>query len=411
MNIYFVIIIGSLLAGLILNTLANLLGARHLSPRLPDRFRDAIDQGSYAKSQEYARAGMRLETVQDICSTAIILAVILGGGFEIADQFARSFATTPVITGLLFFAILGFAADLLSLPFAIYSTFVLEARFGFNTTTVKTFILDKLKGLLLSVIIGGPLLAAVLWFFHATGPAAWLWCWLVVTIVTLFLSYLAPVVILPLFNKFTPLEAGELRTAIETLAKQAGFALTGLFVMDGSKRSTKGNAFFTGLGNKKRIALFDTLVENQSTDEIAGVLAHEIGHSKLGHIKKTLAVSILKTGAVFWLMSLFLESRGLFDAFGVAQLSPHAGLVFFGLLYTPISLILSIISSAVSRKHEFEADAFAAQLTGRPEDLASALVKLSAKNLSNLTPHPLMVWLHYSHPPVLERLKRLDKKT
>ncbi|MBU1247397.1 MAG: M48 family metallopeptidase, partial [Proteobacteria bacterium] len=226
-------------------------------------------------------------------------------------------------------------------------------------------------------------------------------------VATLCITYLAPAFILPLFNTFTPLEAGELRTAIEGLAVRAGFALSGVFIMDGSKRSTKGNAFFTGLGNKKRIALFDTLVEDQSVEEISGVLAHEIGHSKLGHIRKRLVVSILKTGVIFWLLSLFLHNRELFEAFSMTEMSTHAGLIFFALLYTPVSLALSVVSSAVSRKHEFEADAYAAQLTGHPADLASALKKLSAKNLSNLTPHPLMVWLHYSHPPVMQRLERL----
>lgn len=408
MNIYLAIITCSLLAATALNTLANLLGARHLSPNLPERFRNVMDQERYFRSQEYARADLRLDTIQDLCSTALILGLIMSGGFDAVDIFARSFGLSAIPTGLVFFAVLGLGADLFALPFSLYRTFALEERFGFNTTTAGTFALDKLKGWLLGLLIGGPLLAAILWFFKSAGPAAWLWCWLATTAVTLFTTYVAPVLILPLFNTFTPLPDGELKEAIQTLARRAGFAISGLFLMDGSKRSTKGNAFFTGLGAKKRIALFDTLVESQTTQEITAVLAHEIGHSKLGHVKRRLAVSILKTGAVFWLLSLFLGNAELFEACSMSEMSIHAGLLLFGLLYTPVSLALSLISGAVSRRHEFEADAYAAKLTGAPQNLASALTKLSAQNLSNLTPHPLMVLLHYSHPPVLQRLARLE---
>ncbi|MBU1248181.1 MAG: M48 family metallopeptidase, partial [Proteobacteria bacterium] len=238
MNIYLLVIVCSLLTGYGLNALANLLGARHLSARLPAPFRDMLNQEQYAKSQEYARAGMRFDTVEELCSTLVILVIILAGGFDVLDGLVRSAGHGPIVTGLLFFAVLGLAGDLLALPFSIYHTFILENRFGFNTTTPGTFIMDKLKGWGLSVLIGGPLLAAVLWFFAAAGPWAWVWCWLVTVAATLCITYLAPVFILPLFNTFTPLEEGELRTAIESLAVRAGFALSGIFIMDGSKRST-----------------------------------------------------------------------------------------------------------------------------------------------------------------------------
>ncbi|HAS88917.1 MAG TPA: peptidase M48, partial [Desulfovibrio sp.] len=244
-------------------------------------------------------------------------------------------------------------------------------------------------------------------FFNAAGSLAWLWCWLFTVVITLGVQYLAPTWILPLFNKFTPLEDGELKEKIEKFAKDNGFELSGIFMIDGSKRSTKANAYFTGFGKKKRIALFDTLINNLSTDEIVAVLAHEIGHSKLGHIRKMMTMSIINTGAVFLLMSFFLGNKELFAAFGMQNISVHAGLIFFALLYTPVSIVLSIFSNIRSRKHEFEADAFAAQTTHGPEALIGALKKLSVSNLSNLTPHPFYVWLEYSHPPVLKRIEAL----
>lgn len=351
---------------------------------------------------------MRFSTVSETFNTSLTFIFILAGGFNWFDLIVRSFDYSPIVTGLLYFGGISVASGLFSLPFEIYQTFVLENRFGFNNTTVATFISDRIKGLFLSAILGGLLLAGVLYFFEMTGSHAWLWCWGLAVTFTLTLTYVAPTWILPLFNKFTPLEEGELRTALEEYARKADFTLSGIFAMDGSKRSSKGNAFFTGFGRRKRIALFDTLIKEQTTEEIVAVLAHEIGHAKLGHIKKRLGVGIVKTGAVFYLMSLFLDSPGLFAAFGMEHQSVYTGLIFFVLLYTPVSMGLGIVSNAISRKHEFEADAFAASTTGQPEAMISALKKLSASNLSNLTPHPLAVWLDYSHPPVLARIHALD---
>ncbi|MGE4506202.1 MAG: M48 family metallopeptidase, partial [Desulfovibrionaceae bacterium] len=272
-----------------------------------------------------------------------------------------------------------------------------------------TFALDRLKGWLLTALLGGALLAALLWFLGRAGPLAWVWCWLAVSGFSLAMALLGPTLLLPLFNRFTPLEPGTLREGIEAMAARAGFRLSGIFVMDGSRRSTKGNAFFTGIGPTRRIALFDTLVDAQSTEETVGVLAHEIGHSRLGHIRKRLLTGVLKTGALLWLVSLFLQRPELQMALGMSEPSVHAGLLLFGVLFTPLSLPLSMLSAAVSRHHEFEADAFAARLTGRPGALASALAGLAARNKTNLTPHPLEVWLHHSHPPVLQRLARLER--
>lgn len=408
MNIYLAIILISLGISWLLGVLSNILNARHMAPEVPQEFADVFDSATYAKSQNYARATMRFSTVADTISTVLTFAVILAGGFNWLDVIVRSFAWSPLLTGLAYIGLLSLISYAVSLPFEIYQTFVLENRFGFNTTTVGTFVSDRIKGLVLNSILGGGLLAGVLFFFEKTGSSAWLWCWGLATAFSLGLTYVAPTWILPLFNKFTPLEEGELRSALEAYAHKAQFELSGIFVMDGSKRSTKGNAFFTGFGNRKRIALFDTLINEQSTEEIVAVLAHEVGHAKRGHIRKRLIVGILKTGVVFYLMSLFMGSAELFAAFGMEHMSTYAGLIFFVLLYTPVSLVLSIVANRVSRKHEFEADAFAAQTTGNPESMIAALKKLSASNLSNLTPHPLTVWLSYGHPPVLERVRVLS---
>jgi len=407
LNIYLSVIIGSLLASWLLGVLSKFLSAKALAPQPPEEFAEAFDSETFAKSQDYSRATMRFSNVTETFNTTLTILVILAGWFNSLDLAVRSFGFGPITTGLAYIGSLGLISGFVGLPFEIYHTFVLENRFGFNTTTVGTFIKDRIKSLALSLVIGGVMIAGILLFFEQTGSYAWLLCWGFAVAATLGLTYVAPTWILPMFNKFTPLQDGELRNALEKYARDSGFRLSGIFVMDGSKRSTKGNAFFTGFGKRKRIALFDTLIKEQTTDEIVAVLAHEVGHSKLGHIKKRLAVGILKTGAIFYLMSLFLRSPDLFSAFGMENQSIYAGLIFFVLLYTPISLILSILSNRVSRKHEFEADQFAARTTGKAAAMVSALKKLSASNLSNLTPHPLTVWLEYGHPPVLERIRAL----
>ncbi|WP_027179708.1 M48 family metallopeptidase [Maridesulfovibrio bastinii] len=409
MNIYLLIIIVSLGGACALGILARRLNETALNPVLPQEFDRIFDPEKYKKTQAYSREGMKFENISSLISTLITIIFILAGGFNLIDTISRSAGYGPVVTGLIFFAVLAFLGDVLSTPFDIYQTFVIEEKYGFNRTTIPTFIIDKLKGYLLGAVIGGILLSGVLLFFNATGSFAWFLCWLFTVAVMVGIQYIAPVWILPLFNKFTPLEDGELKEKIEAFARENGFELEGIFIIDGSKRSTKANAYFTGFGKKKRIALFDTLVNELTTDELVAVLAHEIGHCKLGHIRKMLITTIIKTGVIFLLMSFFLNSRELFDAFSMEHMSVYAGLVFFALLYTPVSIVLSIFSNISSRKHEFEADHFAAEKTGRPESLVTALKKLSASNLSNLTPHPFYVWLEYSHPPVLARIEALRK--
>jgi STE24 endopeptidase len=298
------------------------------------------------------------------------------------------------------------AQQITSVPFDLYGTFVLEEKFGFNRMTFSTWFRDHLKAAILGVSIGAPLLAALLWLFQSV-PMAWLWGWVLVTAFSLGLTYVAPTWIMPLFNKFEPLDDGELKSEIHAMAEKCEFPLKEVTVMDGSKRSAKSNAFFTGLGDNKRIALFDTLIENHTVPELAGVLAHEIGHFKKGHIIKSLVIGIFTTGAMFFLLGLMMENRSLFDAFGLEKTSVYVSLVLFGLVISPVNELLSVAGNWMSRKHEFEADAYAAKVTGNPEAMANALRKLSKDNLSNLTPHPFYVFLNCTHPPVVERVRAL----
>jgi STE24 endopeptidase len=395
-----------------LDLVATLLNLKALTPELPGEFADVFDAERYARSQAYTRESARFELIHATFSLAVLLLFWLLGGFGWLDAFARTRLAAEIPAGLLFLGLLFLGHTLIHLPFSIYDTFVIEEKFGFNKTTPRTFVIDQLKGLLLAALIGLPLAAGILWIFGRV-PQAWLWAWGFLVAFQLFLTWLAPTLILPLFNKFTPMPDGPLRQAIEAMAAKCGFPLGEISVMDGSKRSTKANAFFTGFGKTKKIALYDTLVEEQTQDELVAVLAHEIGHFKLRHIVQRLAVSIVQAGVLFYLLGRIIDggpfSRALFDAFGVATISPHVGLVLFGLLFAPASRLLGVAAAAWSRKHEFEADAFAARATGRPESLVSALKKLSAKNLSNLTPHPFRVFLDHSHPPVLARIAALRR--
>jgi STE24 endopeptidase len=332
---------------------------------------------------------------------------ILAGGFNYVDQFARSFNLGSIPTGLMFAGILVFVSQLLHIPFSVYSTFVIEDKYGFNRTTVKTFALDILKSWLLMALIGGALFSIVIWFFDRTGTWAWLYCWIAVVVIQLFLTFIAPVVIMPLFNKFIPLEDGELKSSIENYARLQGFKIKGVFKMDASKRSTKSNAFFTGFGRFRRIVLFDTLIEKHTVDELASVLAHEMGHYKKKHILISIIISIITSGLMFFILALFLNNQELFAAFKMQHTSVYASLLFFGFLYAPIEMVLGIFGNMLSRRHEYAADAYAITTYRKPEAMIAALKKLSVDNLSNLTPHPLKVLLQYSHPPVLERIRAI----
>jgi STE24 endopeptidase len=410
MNIFTIIILAAILVDFTLGIISNRLNLKALTKKLPEEFEDVYDEETYAKSQEYTRTGTKFGFVTGTFNLLLLLAFWFAGGFNWLDQWARGFDFGVIVTGLIFIGVLVLAKMIISLPFGIYSTFVIEERFGFNKTDAKTYITDRLKGIMLMVCIGGPLLAGIIAFFEYGGTWAWVYAWLAVTAFTLVMQYVAPTWIMPLFNKFKPLEDGELRLAIEKYADKVDFPLQGIYVMDGSKRSSKSNAFFTGFGRNKRIALYDTLIENHTTEELVAVLAHEIGHYKKKHIVKNMAISILHTGIMFALLSIFLQVPALFDAFYMEQMSVYAGLLFFGLLYSPVETILGIFMQKMSRKHEYEADHFAAATIEESEQMVRVLKKLSKDNLSNLTPHPFFVYLNYSHPPVLKRIHAIRHK-
>ncbi len=407
MNVWLLTILLTLLATCLLDVVASLLNIRALSPTLPEEFMEVYTPTEYKTSQDYTRSLAYLSIFQTTFSTLITVFFILVGGFNFLDIWARNLAEQEIIIGLIFIGSLISLSFLIGLPFSIYSTFVIEERFGFNRTTAKTFILDILKGTLLVLLLGGPLLAVILWFFTHVGPHGWLFCWLGVVLFSLAFQFFAPILIMPLFNTFSPLEDGSLRDAIVDYALQEQFTLQGIFTMNGSKRSSKVNAFFTGFGKFKKIVFFDTLIKKLQTIEILAVLAHEMGHFKLKHMQGNMVASIIQIGVMFFLLSLFLDNQQLSVALDLENLSVHASLVLFGFLYSPINLLISILFHFISRQHEFAADKYAVETTCSAQHLISGLKKLCSANLANLTPHRFMVFLYYSHPPALERIERL----
>ena len=407
MNIFGAVVFFTLVITFLVKLVSELLNLKSAAAGLPDEFIGVYDEDAYRKSRDY----LRVSTIFSLFGSAFDLSVLLlfwfFGGFNLLDIFIRGYGFNPIATGVLYIGTLLLMQSCIDLPFSIYKTFVIEEKFGFNKTTPKVFVADIIKSLCLALLIGTPLLGTILWFFEKTGPMAWLWAWGGITAVSLLLQYVAPTWIMPLFNKFVPLEEGELKSAIMQYASKVCFPLTGIFVLDGSKRSSRANAFFTGFGKRKRIALFDTLIESHPLPELVAVLAHEIGHFKKKHIIINMILSLSNLGVLFYLLSLFMNDRLLFDAFYMTDISVYGCLIFFSLLYSPVVWILSIVILALSRKHEFEADFFAVTTYEEGVTLADALKKLSRNNLSNLTPHPLYVFLNYSHPPVMQRILRI----
>ena len=404
----FYIILAILVIDFLFDRLLDYLNSTRWSNKLPFELQGIYDEDKYRKSQNYLRENMRFGLLTSSLSFVLIIAFLLLGGFPFLDNWVRQYTEHPILMALLFFGIIGLASDLLSTPFDIYHTFVIEEKYGFNRTTPKTYVADKLKGWLLAIILGGGLMAVIIWFYQMAGSYFWLYAWAFLTFFSIFMAMFYSTLIVPLFNKQTPLEEGELRDAIEKFSQKAGFKLDNIFVIDGSKRSSRANAYFSGLGKKKRIVLFDTLIEEHTTEELVAVLAHEIGHYKKKHITKGMFVSIISSGAMLYLLGLFINRRELSMALGVEQSSFHIGIIAFGLLYSPVSTLLGIAGNYMSRKHEYQADAFAAEKY-KPEPLQEALKKLSVNNLSNLRPHPVNVSVNYSHPPLLQRLNHLEK--
>jgi len=404
MNPFFFIILFALLIEYAIGVVANLFNLKSLRSEPPPALAGIYKLEDYRKSQEYSRTNTRFNFITSTFSLGVLLAFWFTGGFNYLDQIVRPWGFVPILNGLFYIGILLTGYSLLMLPFSIYHTFVIEGRFDFNKTTPRTFLVDTIKGLGLAALLGAVLLSGILALFEYAGYYAWIYCWIAVTVFSLILQYVAPTWIMPLFNKFTPVESGELKEAILNYARSVDFPIKNVFVMDGSKRSTKSNAFFTGFGHNKRIALFDTLIEKHTVPELVAVLAHEIGHYKKKHILQGTIINILHTGVLFFVLSIFLNSPGLYEAFYMEQQSIYAGILFFGLLYTPLEMVISVIMNALSRRNEYEADHFAAETIQHPQHFIEALKKLHAGNLSNLTPHPFYVFLNYSHPPLLERI-------
>ena len=407
-DILFTIILIIIIAGFVFDQWINYLNTTTRSNILPEALKGFYDEATYSRQQEYEKVNSKFSLVSDIFSFAAILGMLFLGGFAWIDELVRSWSGSAILQSIFFFCILGFASDLLGLPFSIYNTFVIEERFGFNKTTPKTFILDKLKGWLLAAVVGGGILSLIVFIYEKSGSWFWLLAWISISIFTLFISYFYTTLLVPIFNKLTPLPAGELRDAIEQVATRTDFSLKDISIMDGSKRSTRGNAYFSGFGRKKSIVLFDTLVQEHSVDELAAVLAHEIGHYKKKHVLKGLVSGTLQTGILLFVLSLLLKSPLPAQSLGATVQSFHMSVVAFGILYSPVSMILGIMFNSISRKHEYEADRFAVGLS-KPGALQEALKRLSVKNLSNLTPHPWYVFIHYSHPALLQRLAAISR--
>ena len=407
-SVLFGVIVGVLIFDFILERVLDYLNFSRLGMPLPIELQGLYDDDQYKKQQAYEIENHRFKLITSTFSFLVIIGMLFFGGFNFFDSLVRSFTQNPIFQALSFFGILMFLSDIINTPFDIYDTFVIETKYGFNTTTVKTYILDKVKGWLLGAIIGGGLLALIIWLISIFPTSFWLYAWAVVGFIAVFMAMFYSSLIVPLFNKQTPLEDGELKEAITVFSKKVGFKLDNIFVIDGSKRSTKANAYFSGFGAKKRIVLFDTLIKEMSVSEIVAVLAHEIGHYKKKHVLMMIFFSLIQTGIMFYILGLFVNQPILSQSLGVTQHSIHIALVGFAILYSPLSFIFGILVNILSRKNEYEADSFAAT-NFNSKELQNALKKLSVKNLSNVTPHPLYVFFNYSHPTLLHRLRNLAK--
>ena len=402
-----ILIIVILVADFALERILAYLNIKESVKELPVLLRDIYDPEKYNKQQEYFRTNSRFGMLTSSFSFIVTLIMFAFGGFAWVDGLVQQLVVSPIWTPILFFGVLFIANDLISIPFELYDTFVIEERFGFNKITPKLFILDKLKGYAMTIVLGGGILFVVIWIYTLTPTYFWLLSWAVVTGFSLFMTMFYSQIIVPLFNKQTPLAEGELRTEIEKFATKTNFNLDNIFVIDGSKRSTKANAYFSGMGAKKRIVLYDTLMDKMTTDEIVSVLAHEVGHYKHKHTLINFLISMPTTLILFYLFGLILQSDELAQALGGTKASFHLNALAFSILYSPFSLVLDIATNILSRRFEYQADEYA-NSHGYGSQLVSGLKKLSATSLSNLMPHPLYVFFHYSHPTLYQRIQRIS---
>ncbi len=402
------ILLGIIVVDFVIEEILSYLNRKSSYRPLPDQFKDIYDEKKYEQSLAYQRDTERFSSITTVISFVATLTLLLTGGFGMVDSWLRAYTGNEVTLALSFFAVLYFASDILTIPFQLYSVFVIEQKYGFNKTTPKTFVLDKLKGYLLTIIFGGLLMGILIVLILFLGRDFWIYFWGVMVLFMLLANLFYTSLIVPMFNKLTPLGEGSLRDAITKYSLGVDFPLTNIFVIDGSKRSSKANAYFSGLGKKKKIVLFDTLLEKHTEEELVAVLAHEVGHYKKKHIIGSLVLGVLQTGVMLYLLSLLIFNSQVSFAMGGNITAIHLNLLAFGILYSPVSRILGILMNMLSRKNEFEADAYAAA-TYKAEPLATALKKLSVDSLSNLFPHPWYVFVHYSHPPMLKRLEKLQR--
>ncbi|MDO6819646.1 M48 family metallopeptidase [Zobellia sp. 1_MG-2023] len=408
MSILFYTIVTILVLQFIIETVLDYLNAKRYNDPVPDELSDVFDETEYKKSQAYKKTNYRFGLLTSSFSFLLTLGFLIFGGFEWVDQMVRTVTEQPIPMALMFFGIIMIGSDIITLPFSYYSTFVIEEKFGFNKTTKGTFFMDKIKGWLMIAIVGGLIMSLIIWFFQLAGSYFWVYAWALVAVFTIFMNLFYSKLIVPMFNKQTPLENGSLKTKIEAFAKNVGFELNNIFVIDGSKRSTKANAYFSGFGKEKRVTLYDTLINDLDEEEIVAVLAHEVGHYKKKHIIFNLIASLALTGVTLFVLSLFINNPAVSIAIGVSQPSFHAALIGFAILYSPISEITGLIMNHFSRKFEYQADDYAKD-TYAALPLITSLKKLSKNSLSNLTPHPAFVFMHYSHPTLLDRIQNLKR--
>lgn len=407
---YFNLIIGILITNFIFDKFISFLNAKHFSRKIPKDLSDLYDATKYASAQKYKKSNYTFELITSTFSFLTILFFIIFGGFSFVDTLAKSITLNPIGISLLFFGILMLGNEIITLPFSYYQTFFIETEFGFNKSSKQTFWLDKIKSLLLGIVLGGIILAAINWFYLQTTHLFWTYAWALITGFSLLMNLFYAQFIVPIFNKQTPLEDGLLKDEITSFGLKVGFSINNIYVIDGSKRSTKANAYFSGFGSQKRITLYDTLINDLSTEEIVAVLAHEIGHYKKKHIVYNLILSTLLTGISLYILSLLIGNDAIANGLGLTSASFHIGLVAFGFLYAPISEITGVLMHFISRKFEYQADDFAKKNYSNTA-LITALKTLSKKSLSNLTPHPWYVFVHYSHPSLLERIHNLKKES
>ena len=408
--LFYIIIISAIIFEYLISSLSTILNMKSISAILPEGFEKVYNKNKYAKSQKYLKINSQFSLFSSSFSFFIIMIIIHFGVFGFLDDFVRAKSSNSIYSGLIFFGILFIINDIINLPFSFFKNFVIEEKFGFNKMTISIFIKDKLKSYLLVFFIGGITMFSILSFFYYFETYGWLMVWIFLTIFSIIIQPIFIHFIAPMFNKFSPLDDGELKSAITKYSKEINFPISRIDVMDGSKRSNHSNAYFTGFGKSKRIALFDTLINNHTTEEIVSVVAHEAGHYKKKHIFFGMILSIIQTGLMLFLFNFIINEVALYNVFGVSEPSIYTGLVFFGLLFTPINMILSLISLSISRKNEFEADQYALDTTNNPQALISMLKGLASDNLSHLTPHPFTVFLQYTHPPIYERVKKIEKK-